>query len=537
MSRSATYVKYEENTPYFAYGGGQWGYSVDERWSGKGQTWPEFAAQPTRLLGNMTFTFYGTAVSFIGNTPPIQSSQTVTVSIDGGESYNTSYSDPRPQSYRQWYQSPTLSDGEHTISLENIDLTGVDYALVTAGESTSLQTGDSLVMVDDDDTNQFTFVGDWARDLNLFSGPLNGRPFGNATHRARTVGDQMRFRFAGTTVSLYGIFDWTRDGNITANYTIDATSSTEITYTSSASASTAAFIQQPNFLLFQSNALTPGEHTLVVTITDIFNQTLIIDYAAYRPSFSRLSDMPVWAPFGSPTQTAVEAPSNGESSNDHKSNGPPIGAIVGGVIGGLSLIIIGLLVWWFSRRRRLDTERGLSSESGRLRAPMPFITGTYSMMIEREPVPKPGTKAYEARGGYDWSGPSQVDMLGAQSHHTHSSPAVGTSSLSQASGSRLTAAPSVDRRALSARQAELRRQMQELEDRIQQWDRYSPGSESILMTSPRDREAEILRLRQQIEELRRENLMLAAPPAYDEDAIMEAGGSSSGSASPQVRQR
>ncbi|KAF8649113.1 hypothetical protein AX16_006011 [Volvariella volvacea WC 439] len=547
MSRPDVFVKYEENTPYFTYGGGQWSYSVDDRWSGRGQTWPAFVTNPERVLGNMTFTFNGTSVAIIGNTPSAPQSQSVRVSIDGAEFYTSSYDDPVPQSYRQWYQSPLLIDGQHTIVFEDIDGTSVDYALVTAGESTPLQAGDSRIMVDDDDSDHFMYVGDWSRDPGLFLGPMNGTPFRNATHRTQTVGDQIYFRFAGTSVSLYGVFIWPLLGSITANYTIDSAGSTEVTYTSSPDSSNAGLNQQPNFLLFQTDALTPGGHELIMTITDIKNQTFIFDYATYRPSFATVNDMPSLDPFSPPSSptassatSSVSGPSSSSTSSSTStpdSSSTPVGPIVGGVVGGLTVIALGLIAWWLIRKRGRDGDRG--SDGGHLPAPTPFAV-TSNAMAEREPFVDFGTKIYQTHDGNPppgWVGTSRPGLQTVQSQYTLSSSA-GTAAvppLSQTSGSPPTVTESSERqRTLSQRQAELRQQMQELENRIQQLNRATALTPSPSISL--NHEAEILELRRQIEELRRENAMLATPPAYEErDQSPGAEGPSGGTAIPQIQ--
>lgn len=142
----------------------------------------------------------GTSVAFFGVTPPIfTNSQILTVSIDGNTPYNTSYSDPNPQSYRQWYQSPTLPDGLHTISLSHISGTSLDYAVVTVGPSTPLI--NERIIVDNDDPGIF-FNGSWRRSQDMFnSGPQpDGFPFHNTTHQSTNVGDNFTYRFAGDII-------------------------------------------------------------------------------------------------------------------------------------------------------------------------------------------------------------------------------------------------------------------------------------------------------------------------------------------------
>ena len=144
----------------------------------------------------------GTSVAFFGVTPPVfPGSQNLTVSIDGNTPYNTSYGDPNPQSYRQWYQSPLLSDGSHNIELSHIAGTSLDFAVVTVGQDTPLS--GQKVIVDNDDPG-LTFNGSWRRSQDPFnSGPQpDGFPYHNTTHHTTDVGSSFTYHFTGTPTYL-----------------------------------------------------------------------------------------------------------------------------------------------------------------------------------------------------------------------------------------------------------------------------------------------------------------------------------------------
>lgn len=149
----------------------------------------------------------GTSIAFIGNTPPVfNNSQVLTVSIDGGTPYNTTYSDPNPQSYRQWYQTPTLSDGQHTVLLSHVLGTALDYAVVTVGKDTPL--GTNRIIVDNEDPS-ITYKGSWSRSIEEFdAGSLpDGFPYHNSTQRSSTPGDIFTFQFSGKLLVRDVIYD------------------------------------------------------------------------------------------------------------------------------------------------------------------------------------------------------------------------------------------------------------------------------------------------------------------------------------------
>ena len=140
----------------------------------------------------------GTSVAFFGITPP-QGSQIFTVSIDGSEPSNTSYNDPNPPSYRQWYQSPTLAEGSHNISLSLLNGTALDFAVVTPGNDTPLE--EQMVIVDNENP-AITFQGNWSQNKALFNSSQipDGLPFQNTTQDSTTIGDNLTFLFTGTLI-------------------------------------------------------------------------------------------------------------------------------------------------------------------------------------------------------------------------------------------------------------------------------------------------------------------------------------------------
>ena len=124
------------------------------------------------------------------------------VSIDGGIPYQTSTMDPTPQTYLKWYQSPTLSEGNHTIKVDGIFEMSLDYATIIVGQDTPLS--GKKIIVDDDDSNVH-YSGNWTRNKDLFFpglGSSKGLPFRNSTHRSTTPGDTITFLFSGQSFTV-----------------------------------------------------------------------------------------------------------------------------------------------------------------------------------------------------------------------------------------------------------------------------------------------------------------------------------------------
>jgi len=97
---------------------------------------------------------------------------------------------------------------------------------------------------------------------------------------------------AGTSVSVYGIFSCLNPGTLSATYTVDGATIPQ-TYNATSLFLTVDREEAPNFLYYSLDNLSAGDHTLVVNITAANNQTFILDYITYTPSFATLSLMPL----------------------------------------------------------------------------------------------------------------------------------------------------------------------------------------------------------------------------------------------------
>jgi hypothetical protein len=162
---------------------------------------------------------------------------------------------------------------------------------------------------------------------------------------------------------VYGIFSWANLGILSANYTLDGNT---MPVTFSVTPSTFQFVnnygQVSNTLMFSDNTIQPGDHILVVNITQSVNQTLMLDYITYLPSFSTLATMPnltsttsTTSSAGVPASTTLSTQSitaSSQGNNVGNSKSAPIGAIVGVVVGGLAAIaILFFLLFWLRKRR------------------------------------------------------------------------------------------------------------------------------------------------------------------------------------------
>jgi len=287
--------------------------------------------------------FSGTSLSIYGVTPPSSSSQEYAVTIDSGVASVQTYGDPNPPSYRMWYESSPLPDGEHTVTLSRLADSSVDFAVVGVGESTPLL--EERLIVDNEDLG-ISYKGQWRRSQEMFnSGPLaDGAPYRRTTHRTENVGDTFTVRFTGKSVALYGLFSWSTVGLLTLSLTLDGAAlpnppSFRVT------TDTPQYLNetgdQQNFQFFNADFLQPTNHTLIVNVTSCTNQSFVFDYLTYTPTFASLSAMPNLAPYTTST---------GGTGRTSKF---PVAAVAGAIAGVvIALLILAFLLYNRSKKRR-----------------------------------------------------------------------------------------------------------------------------------------------------------------------------------------
>ncbi|KAK7027911.1 hypothetical protein VNI00_015127 [Paramarasmius palmivorus] len=326
--------------------------------------------------GGFTAIFHGTSISFAGyvftQTRPLCD----LISIDDGEARPV---DP-VSGYREWYRSPSLSDGQHTIKCNNMsDQATVDYLLTTAGSSTPL-TG-STIVVDDSAPDEIKYRGRWGQqtDTVISVGTLDARAtamaMNNTIHVSRLFNDSFEFRFAGmsplnttpstllnpdlgSSISVYGIMANT-SGSITLDFDVDGTI-TRNNY-SQINITSGVELNELNYLFYNNTDLNPGNHTLLVNVSGVSgDQSFQLDYLTYNPSFSFISEKPIFGDNedSAGTKTSTSTPSQtGPPRQDLPSSSShlPVGAIVGGIAGGVIILLAALVLFLWRKRHQKKT--------------------------------------------------------------------------------------------------------------------------------------------------------------------------------------
>jgi hypothetical protein len=143
----------------------------------------------------------------------------------------------------------------------------------------------------------------------------------------------------GTSATIWGVQTTSILGVLSAMYTVDGVPIGEdYSVQSSNSGYKSGEGQVPNNALFTTGSLPQGNHTIMQTINKCVNQTFIFDYITYMP-------------LGLPNSTSIDSGSSGIKA--------PVGAVVGGVLGGIALLLVALAVIFLRRQRQ---RRGALSE-------------------------------------------------------------------------------------------------------------------------------------------------------------------------------
>ncbi|KAJ7586736.1 hypothetical protein C8J56DRAFT_106704 [Mycena floridula] len=298
---------------------------------------------------SVTCTFDGISIAFIGIS---ELQKSLLVSIDNAPQFTQTLGSlpaSDPDSYyqgHQWYQTPTLPQGVHTIELtldSPLDL-GLDYMVVVPGPDTSL-TGKNVMV--DDSFSSIEYIGSWERIAGAdFVPPLTGfrMPFQNSTHRTSTVGDILKFSYTGADLRIYGLS--MGQFNMTVTYDNGPPEpQTVVPRVADAGIPT-------HYILFDSGPRPAGLHNIALKITQCSSDAAaILDYIVYDPAFSTLNTLNVSTSQQSSSSTvSIVETGKARSASNLAAKKTLIGAIVGGVVG--ACLILAVLVCILLRKRK-----------------------------------------------------------------------------------------------------------------------------------------------------------------------------------------
>ncbi|KAK0239270.1 hypothetical protein EDD85DRAFT_829630 [Armillaria nabsnona] len=287
--------------------------------------------------GSISIAFSGTWIAFAGSAPDAP----FKVSIDSEMPEDAP--NPDENQYERWYQSPSLADGPHTVNLSGLASgTNLTYVLIEAGPSTPLV--NASIVVDDSSTREIHYSPGWEQKNNQSLDDVLYPPFGGGTTEGATKDVSFTFEFAGTAMYVYGIHE-SVEGTVSVIFNVDGSPTSFVAPEEEATA---------NYLFFKKDELGPGVHTLMCNVTNVTgNQSFVLDYIVYTPSFESLSEQPYLYP---QPQASASPPNPGHHSK-HKTSGSgvPAGAIAGvvaGIVVFLAIVVALTVIWWRGRKQR-----------------------------------------------------------------------------------------------------------------------------------------------------------------------------------------
>ncbi|CAL1703259.1 unnamed protein product [Somion occarium] len=193
-----------------------------------------------------------------------------------------------------------------------------------------------FVAVSDDDPS-IRYEGNWAQ-LRAGGGSAHAT-FCSASSTSYS------FTFSGTRITVGGVLlPPNGTATLTSTYTVD--DSQPVTYR----APTNTTQESDSVVFFLSPFLSAAQHTLVVDVASCSTENpYIIQLIGYIPTSTSTLPSASYMPTNFPLPTGSAA--NGASTNESHSS-TPVGAIVGGVIGGVALLVItAITLWYFCFRR------------------------------------------------------------------------------------------------------------------------------------------------------------------------------------------
>ncbi|TFK19953.1 hypothetical protein FA15DRAFT_153206 [Coprinopsis marcescibilis] len=296
---------------------------------------------------NMSFTFTGSSAQILGTNDPIEVSPGVfdpdiVCTVDG-----TIVPKRDPFEFREnnWLFCgfDRLSDGEHTIRLQVITqgrpfwFDRITYRPIDVVEN-------ETVMINQDDSD-INYTGEWGS-------------LGNVAHHTGTIGGGFVFPFFGTRVTLVSMLpvELSRTPG-QAVYTIDEGEAIPFTV-AAPTGGTSEYVHTT----FETTTLPQARHMLKVTYLGPGGRApLVLDHILVENGSNRRDlQPPVLGDVanGSGSDTVGGPTATPTSKLPSGTEGPPVGVITGGILGGLALILLmGLCLCYIRRRAGSSTKQ------------------------------------------------------------------------------------------------------------------------------------------------------------------------------------
>ncbi|PPR02202.1 hypothetical protein CVT24_011429 [Panaeolus cyanescens] len=319
---------------------------------------------------NFTFSFEGSFIAVLGSNNPDSAWE---CSIDGVKLESNTF---EHWENNWWFcQSAYLEDGPHTITVRadaaNNQRFWFDRILYAPSAHVSL-------------TNEALYIDNLDPGLHYGTG---WRINGLSANITNVDGAKFTYEFHGSSVRWYGYVSSGRPP-ANASYTIDGGPSTTFEVPIQPSGGISLF----NYEYFRTPDVEVGRHTLLVEHHGEPDATeLILDYLEVHNGVVSASTTPTSVTVIPAVTNRIDNtgpnPDNLNQSTVAEKRSTPAGAIVGGVLGGLALILfICLVIFYLVARRRKENQTSQSNAEKSLGADTPYTT-TSELHHQTSPSP------------------------------------------------------------------------------------------------------------------------------------------------------
>ncbi|CAA7269996.1 unnamed protein product [Cyclocybe aegerita] len=337
----------------------------------------------TSTVPKLEFNFYGSDLHFYG--PPVTNDIFVNYTIDKSSvrpaNLNKNANSALKTGVNIWNLSG-LDQQYHSVDIFPVNgLFSFDYFTYTPNRLSPL-VGRNLLLDDNDPLLQYS--SEWTKtNADTLQGAVVAHQ--NTLSGTNRTGSTLKFNFVGAAVSVYGALNQ-QAGRLSASFSVDNGTPTSFSpFDGTQTPNPSSW--KPNERFFHQD-LTPGNHTLLVTLQDASgSQMLWLDSVVYEGSSGTKLNSTTTSTGGGTTTT-------GTSSSSSK---PFNSATIGGIIAAVVVLAVMGFCFRFWRRfaRNFHSTGGDSHQYGNTtfvppRAPTPQLAPViYMVSSPRHPAPAP----------------------------------------------------------------------------------------------------------------------------------------------------
>ncbi|KAG8707285.1 hypothetical protein FRC09_001922 [Ceratobasidium sp. 395] len=307
--------------------------------------------------------FRGKSIKYCGDRDPKGGS--ATVRIDGQTSTNVDVRAP-PSGFmfqQVLWTSLALDSNDHQLVISNVGarlnpeqgVMGLDFFEIVPNDGSNsvapmnfgpgaTSVSKNAILIDDSEGSISYSGSGWQTKNSVLDSSIY---FQGSSHTTQNPGDSATYRFVGTDIWYFTDY---APNNAVVSVSIDG--GTSETVNTAAGSQTLARTQ---WMAWGKNGLSDAPHTITVAHAGSAGTAASLDFLKYVPSSG--------AGAAASLSSASVAATQSSTSNDN-SKSTPVGAIVGGSVGGFAVILLAILVVLFLARRNKKDKQSQARVAG-----------------------------------------------------------------------------------------------------------------------------------------------------------------------------